>query len=66
MADEIASAWKSLLTELGQATQVAEHGVSDVCRGRGKVGFIEGTLQKSTGGQDDIPRAGAQTQREND
>jgi hypothetical protein len=66
MADEIASTWKSLLTELGHAAQVTEHGVPDVCRGGGKVGFIEGTSQKSTSGQDDIPRARASTKEEND
>ena len=66
MADQVASAGKGLLAELGDAAQMAEHGIADVGRGGGEVGFIEGTLQKSTGGQDDIARAGAQAQAKNE
>src|SRR5690242_16825085 len=60
MSDEVASARKRLLTEFGLRAQVAKYGVPDVDRGRGEVGFIQGTLQKSTGGQDNVPCAGAQ------
>jgi hypothetical protein len=63
MADEIATARKSLLTELGDSAQVAKNGIPDIDGGRGEVRFVEGTLQKSTSGQDDIPCAGAQAQR---
>jgi hypothetical protein len=66
MADEIAAARKGLLTELGDSAQVAKNGVPDVDGGRGEIRLVEGTLQKSTGGQDDIPCAGAQGQRKND
>jgi len=44
---------------------VAEDGIADIGRGRGEIGFIEGTLQESAGGQDDVPCAGAQAQRKN-
>ena len=60
MADKIASAGKSLLTELGDSAQVAENGVADIDGGRGEIRFVEGALQKSTGGQDNVPCAGAQ------
>ena len=63
MSDKIASAGKSLLSKLGHSAQVAQHGIADIDCGRGEIGFVEGTLQKSTGGQDDIPCAGAQAQR---
>src|SRR5450631_1410544 len=65
MADEIAAARKSLLTELGDSAQVTKNGVPDVDRGRGEIRLVEGTLQKSAGGQDNIPCAGAQAQRKN-
>ncbi len=66
MSDQITSPRKSLLTEFGLPTEVTQYRVPDIDRGRGKVGFIEGTLQKSTGGQDHVPCAGAQAQRKND
>src|SRR5579859_1878471 len=59
MSDEIAASRERLLTELGLSAEVAKNRVPDINGGRGKVGFIEGTLQKSTGGQDDFPCAGA-------
>ena len=65
MSDQIASAGKGLLAEFGHAAQVAEDGIADIGRGRGEIRFIEGTLQESTGGQDDVPCAGAQAQRKN-
>ncbi len=66
MANQIASARESLLTELGLRAKVAEDGVPDVDGGRGEVGFIQSALQKSAGGQDDLARAGAQSQCDDD
>jgi hypothetical protein len=66
MSDKIAAARESLLTEYGLGAQMTQNGVPDGYRGRGKVGFVEGTLQKSTGGQDDFPRAGAQAESDDD
>jgi hypothetical protein len=64
MTDQVAAAGKSLLAKLGDTAQVAEHGIANVDGGRGQIGFIEGALQKSTGGQNDVPRAGAQGEDE--
>ena len=63
MSDQIAAAWKSLLTKLGDSAKVAQDGIPDVDRSRGEIRFAHGALQKSTGGQDDVPCAGAQAQR---
>src|SRR5579871_1486979 len=51
MSDEVTATRKGLLTKLGDSAKVAKNGVPDIDGGRGKVRFIEGTLQKSTGGQ---------------
>ena len=59
VADQIASTRKSLLAELSHAAQVAKHGIADIGCGRGEIGFIQGALQKSAGGQDNFPCAGA-------
>jgi hypothetical protein len=47
MSDQVTAARKGLLPELGYAAQVAKNGVADVDGGRGEIGFVEGTLQKS-------------------
>jgi hypothetical protein len=65
MSYQVAAARKRLLAELGYAAQVAEHGVADIDRGAREIRFVEGALQQSAGGQNNIPRAGAQAQREN-
>src|ERR1035438_5043249 len=63
MSDKITSARKGLPTKLGHSAKVAQNRIPDIDGGRGEIRFVEGTLQKSTGGQDDIPCAGAQAQR---
>jgi hypothetical protein len=63
MPDQIAAAWKGLLAELGDSAKVAQDGIPDVDGSRGEIRFAHGALQKSTGGQDDVPCAGAQAQR---
>ena len=64
MSDQITSPRESLLTEGCNSPQVTKYRIPDIHSGRGKVRFVEGTLQKSTGGQDHIPCAGAQAQSE--
>jgi hypothetical protein len=62
MPYQIASARKNLLAELGYAAQMTEDRIADIHGGRGEIGFIQSALQKSSGGQDEIPRTGAQAQ----
>jgi hypothetical protein len=66
MANEIAPARESLLTEFGLCAKMAENGISNIDGGRGEVRFIQSALQKSAGGQDDFPRTGAQSQCDED
>ena len=65
MAHEIAAAGKSLLSELGDAAQMAQHGIAHVHRVGGQVRFVEGALQKSSGGQDDVTSARVLAKGEN-
>ena len=66
MADEITAAGKSLLAEFGLSAEMAKHGVPDIDGGRGKVGFTQGALQESAGGQNDFPCAGRQSESDDD
>src|SRR5208337_3141123 len=58
MSDQVAAARESLLAEFGHRVEMTEDGISDGNGCRRKVRFIHGALQKSTGGQDHLPRTG--------
>src|SRR5579862_2843623 len=64
MSDEIAAAREGLLSELGDAAQMAEHGVADVDRIGREVRFVQGTLQQRAGGQDDVAGSGEWSERD--
>src|ERR1035441_8036832 len=62
VADEIASAREGLLSKFSHGVKVTEDGISNGYGGGGEVWFVEGALQKGTGGQDGFSRAGTQGQ----
>jgi hypothetical protein len=59
VADQITAPRKGLATKCTYSVQMTKNWIPDVDRGRGEVWFVEGALQKSTSGQDDVSRAGA-------
>src|SRR6202021_4066595 len=59
VALQIAVPWEDRSPKLLETAEVAQNRVADVSRGRGEIGFVQGTVQKRSGRNNDFLSANA-------